>query len=296
MGERPVEAAGAVVWRSAGKGLQVLVIHRARYDDWSLPKGKLDTGEHPAVAAVRETLEETGVEVRLGPRLTRHEYQMRPPQLGSKAVTYWAARPLDGAGSAAEEYLPNDEVDAVRWVGLDQAPEVLTYGRDVAVVESFDQLTRTDAHRSSPLTVLRHAAATSRKTWPGDDQDRPLSDEGKAQADRLVPVLAAFGLDTVFSSDAARCVRTIKPYVRAGGLDVDRHERWNEAKARRRDVRTAVGGLVADKRRLVLCTHRPVLPWVFEGLGLPHVTLQPADLFVAHRRRGAVLATELLSP
>ena len=280
-----------------GDGLQILVIHRSRYDDWSLPKGKIDPGEHAAVAAVRETLEETGVEVWLGPRLTQHEYRPRPPQLGTKRVTYWAARPVDEVGGSADEYTPNDEVDAVRWAPLDQAPKLLSYARDAGVVEHFEQLVRTDAHRSSPLAVLRHAAAVARKRWGGDERARPLSDEGKEQAQRLVPLLAALGLGTVVSSDASRCLRTVRPYVRAAGLDVDRHERWSEQKASRRDVRTAVRKQLADKRRTVLCTHRPVLPWVFEGLGLsPKPKLEPGELMVVHRRKGAVLATELLRP
>ena len=294
--DTPIEAAGAVVWRPAGDRLEVLLIHRKRYDDWSLPKGKLDPGEHAVTAAVREVHEETGVAVCLGPQLTRHRYSMQRPEGATKQVTYWAARPTDGIGAGADAYQANDEVDAVRWMDVDSAPSTLTYARDAAVLEHFVRVARVQGHRSSPLVVLRHASAKARKTWSGNDRKRPLSDEGVEQSRLLVPLLLAFGIDTVVSSDAVRCVRTVKPYAEAAGLRVDPNQRWSEESAGRSDVRTAVAAMRAGDERVVLCTHRPVLPWVFEGLGLPQVKLDPGQALVAHRWDGGIVVTELLRP
>ena len=137
MNDPPVEAAGAVVWRSVRDRLEVLLVHRERYDDWTFPKGKLDPDEPAPAAAVREVEEETGVRIRLGPRLVRHEYRLSKPP-GVKQVTYWCATPVSpGAARAAEAYEPNEEIDGVRWVDVERAAGKLTYARDGAVLEEF---------------------------------------------------------------------------------------------------------------------------------------------------------------
>ena len=292
MTEQPTLAAGAVVWRAIGDRLEVLVIHRRRHDDWSLPKGKLDPGEHLAAAAVREVLEETGVAVRLGAPVTAHEYQPRTDGGRTKRVAYWSAEPVDGDGSAATAYQPNDEVDEVRWLALPAAAGILTYPRDVVVLERFEESARADEHRGSPLVVLRHGSAQARAGWSGDDRDRPLTTEGGEQAEAVVRLLAAYGIDGVLSSDAERCVQTVQPFATEAGLEIERDERWSEQAARHDDVTTAVAALRHSARRLVLCTHRQVLPWVFEGLGVPAVPLDPGAFQVLHRRKGELVSLE----
>ncbi len=279
-----------------GDRLEVLLIHRQRYDDWSFPKGKLDPGEHPASAAVREVHEETGVAVRLGPPVARHSYPQQSAAGTVKNVTYWSARPTDRNGAGADGYEPNDEVDDVRWCAMDAAARALTYKRDVAVLKRFSRAAERRAHRSNPLVVLRHGSATARKAWRGNDRRRPLADGGLAQGEQLVPLLRAYGVDTVVSSDSRRCVQTVQPYAAAAGVGVEEDARWSEEAAKPDDVRSAVAALFAGKRRAVLCTHRPVLPWVFEGLGVPVVKLAPGQALVVHRRKGAIVATELLKP
>ena len=133
MGDQ-VEAAGGVVWRSRGGDLEVLLVHRPKYDDWSLPKGKLDAGESHEQAARREVLEETGLACSLGAELIESRYKDgkgRP-----KRVRYWAMRP--DAGS----FEVNQEVDEVRWLTPAKAAQLLTYGRDRPVLDSFNRLSK----------------------------------------------------------------------------------------------------------------------------------------------------------
>ena len=117
--EHEVKAAGCVV-RHDGR---VAVVHRPRYDDWALPKGKLDPGESFEEAAVREVEEEIGVTGTLGDELEPTEYTDHKGR--SKIVRYWL---LDVDEVA--EFAPNDEVDEVRWLPADEARELLTYDRD----------------------------------------------------------------------------------------------------------------------------------------------------------------------
>lgn len=126
-----VEAAGGVVWRRADGGeLQVLVVHRPRYDDWSFPKGKLDAGEAHEAAAWREVWEETGFECELGDELAEVTYADRFGR--PKRVRYWTMQVVGGA------FEPNDEVDELRWATLDEAARLLSYEHDAALLRGLD--------------------------------------------------------------------------------------------------------------------------------------------------------------
>jgi 8-oxo-dGTP pyrophosphatase MutT (NUDIX family) len=125
MPEEPeVRAAGAAVWRRRGAGTEWAVIHRPRYDDWSLAKGKLDAGEDFQTAAVREVEEEIGVRGALGAELPPTRY--RDGKGRSKLVRYW----LMEAPASGNGFTPNDEVDELRWLPAAEALELLTYSRD----------------------------------------------------------------------------------------------------------------------------------------------------------------------
>jgi len=113
-----VKAAGGLVRR----GAKVAVVHRPRYDDWSFPKGKMDTGETWEECALREIAEEIGLRCRLGDELSPVAY--RDNKGRAKVVRYWLMEPLDG------EFVPSDEVDEVRWVTPSEAEKLLTYDRD----------------------------------------------------------------------------------------------------------------------------------------------------------------------
>jgi 8-oxo-dGTP diphosphatase len=126
----PIEAAGGVLWRQSGDQRQFAIIHRPKYDDWTLPKGKLDPGETHEQAAMREVSEETGFSVELGAGLgdTFYEHDGRP-----KRVRYWSMRAAGG------QFRPNTEVDDIHWLPLEDARRLLTYERDRAVLDRFTE-------------------------------------------------------------------------------------------------------------------------------------------------------------
>jgi 8-oxo-dGTP pyrophosphatase MutT (NUDIX family) len=120
-----------VPWRRRGDGtVEVLLVHRRRYGDWTFPKGKLEAGETDEEAALREVAEETGLRCELGAELPSTSY--RDLKLRHKTVRYWELRPI--AGEAA----PTNEVDEVRWLSLGDAERLLTYDRDAAVLGAVD--------------------------------------------------------------------------------------------------------------------------------------------------------------
>jgi 8-oxo-dGTP diphosphatase len=124
-----VKAAGGVVWRRAGDTVAIAIAHRPRYDDWSLPKGKLDAGESWEDAALREVEEEIGVRARLGDELDPVSYNDRKGR--AKVVRYWLMEPEDDTA-----FTPNDEVDELRWLAPPEAIELLTYPHDAELVEA----------------------------------------------------------------------------------------------------------------------------------------------------------------
>jgi 8-oxo-(d)GTP phosphatase len=149
MAKEPVRAAGAIVWRdhveiegtdrpnlSALDSLQVLVVHRPHYDDWSFPKGKRDENESDLACALREVEEETGLPVSAGVELPTVEYLDH--KLREKTVAYWAATVLPTSSDQA--FVPNDEVDEMRWLPLKQARELLTYPIDQLLLDEFSAL------------------------------------------------------------------------------------------------------------------------------------------------------------
>ena len=285
MEPRDVRAAGAVVTR---KGGEVLLVHRPKYDDWSFPKGKLDPGEHVVTAAVREVAEETGLDVRLGPALSSQRYRMSNGRF--KSVAYWTGRAI--GSDDVSGYRPNDEIDSVQWVPWEAAMRRLTYPYDRDTLAEARPLRR----KTRALVVLRHGKARSRDSWRKDDRIRPLLRLGEAQAQRLVPLLAAFDVTSVHTSSSTRCVQSVTPYVDTTGWPVKKYDELSEEDATAEGVVDLVDALLDSGESAVLCTHRPVLPTVLDALRVPQVRLEPGGMLVAHHRKGRVVATEVLQP
>lgn len=276
-----VVAAGAVVTRRGG---EVLLVHRPRYDDWSFPKGKRDRGEHILTTALREVAEETGLHVRLGPRLGSQRYRTSTRRM--KTVHYWMGRAVgsDDVGS----YLVNDEIDEVVWLPWKDAAARLTYPYDRETLAQARPLRR----NSRALVVLRHGLARSRKAWRHDDRLRPLLRAGTMQAERLVPLLAAYDLSSIATSSSLRCVETVTPYSQITGWPLSRHDALSEEDATDGGVHELVDELMHAKEGAVVCTHRPVLASVYDAAGIDEEKLEPAEMLVVHHRWGKVVATE----
>ena len=204
-----------MVWRLAsdadGARIEVAIIHRPRYDDWSIPKGKLAPGESQLEGGIREVMEETGYRVQPGRSLGEMRY-LKNSGSGTreKVVHYWSMRAVGGGFS------PSREVDELRWLPLEEAHEIVTRASDRELLERF---ARRPALTGSVLLV-RHASAGSRAKWEGDDAERPLDEAGIEQADELVRLLSRFGVDDIISADYVRCVQTMNPLSESIGVPV----------------------------------------------------------------------------
>lgn len=232
-----VRAAGAVVWRpapgrtvragqsAAPSDLEVLLVHRPRYRDWSWPKGKAELGETNPAAACREVEEETGQTVALGAPLTTQRYRLGSGQL--KEVYYWTGTLLQrGPGLAARAPVARasrKEIDLVQWVSPSRARAMLTRRGDRRLLSELINRAGRAELVTSTTVLLRHAQAIDRGHWHGAERDRPLTRFGGAQALDLIPLLAAFGVQAVHSSPWLRCTQTVLPYVAVGNahLHVD---------------------------------------------------------------------------
>jgi 8-oxo-(d)GTP phosphatase len=293
-----IKAAGAVVTRPApdGPDPQVLLVHRVKYDDWSLPKGKQEPGEQLPLTATREVFEEAGVRPVLGRRLVSVRYQVsgRP-----KRVHYWSGR-VAGTDEAA---VPNSEVDQVAWLTLAQARERASYDRDLSVLDDFARLPA----GTVPLILLRHAKAVSKSDWEREDTARPLDDGGRAHAKALAPLLACFApaalAPRVISSAAVRCTETVRPYAELTGAKVQQESSLETSGTDGADSATLVVGAVAAGRPAVFCAHRENLPLLLaaalDALGVQDVPagvrdpLHTAAFWVLHAAAGELVAADV---
>ncbi|HEY7595173.1 MAG TPA: NUDIX domain-containing protein [Actinophytocola sp.] len=215
-----ITAAGAVVWRrGAREAPQIALVHRPRYDDWSLPKGKLERGESTREAAAREVAEETGFRVALGHHVGRTRYRVTRPEPATKVVEYYAARPLDGS------FEPGDEVDELRWLAPDAAKELLSYDHDRRIVDAFTAL----PHDTTTLLLVRHAKAGSRASWDGPDDERPLSVNGRHQLPPIHTLCGLYGASRVHAAPLVRCVETVRAVAESLGVAVTEEQLLSEA-------------------------------------------------------------------
>ena len=243
-----------MVWQPGPDStVEIAVIHRPRYDDWSLPKGKVDRGETEPLTAVREILEETGHRVQLGSRIAAVSY---PVDQGTKKVRYWAARSIGG------EFAPNSEVDDLIWLPVSEALKKVKYDQDRKVLRRFAKRpadTRT-------VLVIRHGTAGSKSRFSGDDTKRPLDKKGRAQAEALVGQLLAFGATDVYAADRVRCYQTVQPLAEELGVDIrDEPALSEEAYARNpKRARRRILEIAAENGTPAICTQGKVIPDLIE--------------------------------
>ena len=289
---KPVLAGGAVVTREhPTRGIEVVVIHRQRYGDWTLPKGKLEPGEALPVCAVREVREETGATIRLGVPLDTIRYEAG--KAGLKKVDYWGGIVLGVVRRA-----PDAEVDVVSWLPVRAALARLTYAHDHFLVQQYLEQPAT-----TPLLIVRHAKAMDRKDWSRKDPARPLNTRGRRQARMLVPMLDAYGITRLISSTSTRCLSTLLPYAHHREFSIESYSQLTEeegsddpkgvAKLISR-IRTAA---LADNQPTAICVHRPVLPHILDALEIAPATLVTGEFLVAHLKAdGEVHALERHRP
>ncbi|PRZ18396.1 8-oxo-dGTP diphosphatase [Nesterenkonia sandarakina] len=311
-------AAGALCWRIRRSELEVLVIHRPRYDDWSFPKGKLDEGETLPECAVREVREEIGLKVRLGMPLPITRYSVgkaRGAKNGNggtaggagnggngnggngnggkdKAVWYWAAQVAEGTP------VPDgDEVDETAWVSVERARQMLTNRGDVPPLDELERLHEDRRLHTLPFIVLRHAKAKPRSSWSRAESERPLAATGKRQARAVERLLICWRPRHLESSPWKRCAETIAPYVKAHRNRATYRKSLTEkrAEAHPERSRARVRRCLELLLPTLICTHRPVLPLILDTM---NGWLQDPQLVQAipdedpHLRPGAVLVAQ----
>ena len=234
----PVLAAGALVWRLKNDKLQVLVVHRPRYDDWSFPKGKAEPGESMVLTAIREVAEETGRQIVLGRYLGKARRRLVSGR--KKRTLYWAAQVLPEAGPgeglrAAVKPASKREIDKVRWWKVKKAARKLTHADDKRLLARLVDWYESGQLQVHSLVLVRHAKAVSRATWGygiNSEITRPLvMGRGQAQARDVAALLSAYGVRELVSSPWRRCVDTLAPYAHGCGLDLRSDEAFTEVSA-----------------------------------------------------------------
>lgn len=232
-----------------------MLVHRPKYDDWTLPKGKLEPGEDAFAAAVREVREETGLDCLVGPWLGTTEYVDAEGR--DKIVDYWAMT------SPGDELAPTKEVDDARWLPFRDAAGKLTNARDREVLDRA-RAALPRAGEAVTVHLVRHALAGDRDKWRGHDEVRPLTKRGWAQAEALARTLAARRPGVLVSSPAVRCVQTIEPLGEALALPVQRHGALAEGSGPAAAL--ALLHAAAALGESLACTHGDIQVEVIESL------------------------------
>jgi 8-oxo-dGTP diphosphatase len=250
------------VLRPSAEGPEVLVVHRPRYDDWSLPKGKDEPGEPAEDAAIREVREEAGQPVRVIAPLGESAYRTAN---GDKVVRWFAMR-----ATGPQNFVPNDEVDRIAWLSPGAAAELLSYERDRDLVQAVDP---SELLSTSTLFLIRHAAAGDRSSWEGDDRDRPLTSKGIAQSKALVDQLRNRQIEAIFSSPYVRCLQTVRPLAEILGLEVHVEEVLAEGEVGKK-ARELVKSLAGQNA--VVSTHGDVIPALLDWMARRGMALDSA--------------------
>ena len=293
MSPETIRAAGAVVWRRlSDELLQIALIHRPRYDDWSFPKGKAEEGESDISCAYREVLEETGYETIFGPELGSIQYKVDGVE---KKVKYWSAQAIGNASKIMDEL----EVDQLIWVTLEDAYLKLTLDSDRKILKNFESF----GADTNPLILLRHAKAVAREEWESDDGDRPLAHIGQIQAKRFLATMVPFAITEIYTSDAVRCYESIEQIARSLSINPVFSPSLSEyAFAKdKKSWNKLIQDILENQSTSLVCSHNPVIPEIVKKLigkknfkELDH-DLLPGEAWILHHKDAEVVAIDWLS-
>jgi len=288
-----IRAAGALLWREVdSRNLEIALIHRPRYDDWSLPKGKIEDGETALQCAYREVFEETGIKATFTRQLGSVEYEESGQK---KRVIFWAARCAVDAGA----FVVNEEVDELAWFTPEDALAKTTHDSDRQMIEDF----QAQEQRTDTLIILRHAKALERGDWDEADSERTLDEVGFDQAQLLIKHLEPFAIDEVYTSNYTRCVQTVTPLSHSRGLTITQVPSLNE-ETFENDPQQSVAfanALKQDEKNILICSHNPVIPTMLRGIlntklkNKDLIKLEPGDAWIVHRVRGEIVGLDYLS-
>lgn len=292
-------AAGAVVWRKTERNdIEIAVVHRPRYDDWTLPKGKIEPGETVIACAYREVQEETGLDFSFGPFIDYIEYLTDE---GVKGVSYWAAE----CTSPDRKFQPNSEVDELLWWNISDALEKLTRDSDQEVLARFLEI----PFDATPLIMLRHAKALAREDWQGEDEDRPLDITGQNQSRRMLSNLQVYLPQAIYTSDAVRCYDTVIGMARALAIEPIVSKELSEYTFKKNSdtvldfIKDLAESVSKSETTTILCSHNPVLPKGLAKLlkkttvdekNLPSAKLQPGDAWIVFFKKKKVVQIDYL--
>ena len=306
---RVVEAAGGIVWRwKAGSeiardpaiaarktaeeqldSIEVCIVHRPKYDDWSWPKGKLEQNETHRHAAVREIGEETGVAIALGPYLREVEYPLAEEgkktrhshdrTADTKHTLYWMAQPISDAD--AEHLLDAfgpvhradvGEINDIVWVSVREARKVLTHSTDKETLATFVDRIQEGAATAQNLLIVRHAKAETRKLWKGTDANRPITPKGAAHAFALNRELACYNPTRLTTSPWLRCRETLQVLSWQTDRPMEHIDALTEDAFAEHPTIAWLSFLdqikqtLANRATTAICMHRPVIGGMFDHL------------------------------
>lgn len=288
-----IRGAGALLWRErADRKIEIGLIHRPKYDDWSLPKGKIELGETAIQSAYRELFEETGITA----TFTRHLGSAEYDEGGEvKRVQFWEAQ----CAFNKSEFKPNEEVDEMRWLLAEETIELATYDSDKEIIKKFIGV----EHRTDTLIILRHAKALERGDWDKEDSLRNLNEFGLMQAKFLIKHLEPFAIDEIYSSDYLRCVQTVLPLSSSRSIKITKVPALNEENFEE-DPQNSISfanALKQDEKNILICSHNPVIPVMLRGIlnsslkNKDLIKLEPGDAWIVHRVRGEIVGLDYLS-
>ena len=288
-----IRAAGALLWRETpDREIEIALIHRPRYEDWSLPKGKIEPGETALQCAYRELLEETGVRGLFTRQLGSVEYE----ETGQiKRVIFWSAQ----CAPHVDEFSPNEEVDQLLWLSPDAATEKVTHTSDKEIIGNF----LSENSRTDTLIILRHTKALERGDWDETDSQRTLNEYGFDQAQLLIKHLEPYAIEEIYTSDYLRCVQTVTPIAHSRGLTITHVPSLNEETFESDPTRSVAfaNALKQDEKNILICSHNPVIPTMLRGIlntklkNKDLIKLEPGDAWIVHRVKGEIVGLDYLS-